>query len=411
MHCKPRTLCAAIAALGLNVVHAAEPENVNDSANGIFSVRGYGTVGLAHSNYKNADFRTDATVPNGAGRSHQWSASQMSRLGLQVDANVSDQWSASVQGVSEQNYKNSYAPTIVSAYVKYQPSNALALRAGRMVLPLYMLTDFSRVGYSLPWAISPMETYKQNISYDGADAIYKFAAGSATFAAQGFVGGTTYRVATDLPSPVVKSKVSDIVGLNLTADVGASTFRAMYTRAKIRAENSTLSSIANTYVATGNGTLADQYFNNNEPVSFASLGYSYDPGTWFLRTEITRGKSESDKSLMPSQQDFYLAAGYHFGKFTPYAIYGKESNRGVKSIGATDPLGVINASLAGNDASRHSLSAGLRWDFSDRADFKVQFSRITRDTNTSNLGLIKQTPGTTPPSHINLIFAGIDFLF
>ena len=400
---KYSVLCAAIVAMGLNAAHA------EDSGDKMFSFSGFGSVGVVNSSAHDADYATAFSSPTGSGRTDNWSSTQMSRLGMQVDAKFNEQLSGVIQAVSEFNYDKSYNPNITEANIKYQATQALSLRAGRFYMPLYMLTEFSRVGYALPWALPPQELYVSAPSVDGIDATYKFSLGDVALTTQAYYGQGKLKVGTNsLPDPITLDLPT--AGFNLTADYGASTFRIARTRAKITEKNPTIDGYFNLYRQHGLSALADQYQVNGDIYFYDDIGYSYDPGSWFMRTEIVNFSGPTT-TIFPTAKEAYVTAGFRTGKFTPYAIYGVNKNTGPTSIGANDPLGAINALLSANNNSRHSISVGTRWDFRDNMDLKLQYTQVIRGSSSSTNGLINQVSGTTTPSSYNLIFAGVDFVF
>lgn len=400
-----RRLCVAIALLGVNL-----PLYALDLGSDTFSISGFGTVGLVHSDYSDGDFRTDGAVPRGAGRSHDWSFSQMSKVGVQVDAKLSSKWSSSIQAVSEYTYEGDYTPVITNAFLKYEATPNVALRAGRMVQPIYMLTDFSRVGYAIPWARPPIEMYNNYPTYDGMDAVYKFNVWGVALTAQGFAGHSTYKTASAPGSPVTTIESDETLGANLVADIGALTLRVAHNQSKGDFHNSSFDQIFALYRSLGLNALADQYQPSGKVASYDTVGVSYDPGSWFMRAEMAK-VSWNSTTVLPSSTSGYLTGGYRTGDFTPYAIYAWNEQDSPTSIGSADPLGAINATMAGADSSRHSMSVGVRWDFKQNMDFKLQLTRVEKDSATSSNGLINRVSGSTVPESYNVIFAGIDFVF
>jgi len=120
---------------------------------------GYGTVGVAHSDNRQADYLIDEFKPNGPGYTRSWSPDVDSRLGLQLSAQFTPTLSAVVQVLSKQDENNSYRPELEWANVRWQPTPEFSLRAGRIVLPVFMVTDTRWVGYSNPWVRPPVEMY------------------------------------------------------------------------------------------------------------------------------------------------------------------------------------------------------------------------------------------------------------
>src|SRR5882757_6923325 len=116
----------------------------------MFSIRGYGTSGMVHSDEDQADFVSSPMIgQRGAGFSDDWSADVDSRLGLQIDMTFSDRFTGVVQLISESKYNNSwdgdankrYFPSLEWANLSYKVTDNLTVRGGRIVLPLLMLGE------------------------------------------------------------------------------------------------------------------------------------------------------------------------------------------------------------------------------------------------------------------------------
>lgn len=84
--------------------------NADDFSAPRFSFNGFGTLGVAHSSERDADFRSSPFEPNGAGYSHTCSADVDSLIGGQVAAIVTPKLPAVAQVIAEQNCDNSYRP-------------------------------------------------------------------------------------------------------------------------------------------------------------------------------------------------------------------------------------------------------------------------------------------------------------
>ena len=154
MHGRRLGFAAMLAAAGF---HAASTRA--DEAQPLFSFSGFGTLGAIHSDSDRADYLVDAFHPDGAGYTRRWSADADSRLGLQLTTNFASRLSAVVQVVSEQRYDGTYRPAVEWANVKLQATPDLSVRAGRVVLPIFMVTDSRKVGYANVWVRPPVEVY------------------------------------------------------------------------------------------------------------------------------------------------------------------------------------------------------------------------------------------------------------
>src|ERR1700734_3990968 len=155
----------------------ATPDNLTPS---MFSLSGFGTLGLVHSSEDDADFTATPLAPNGAGYTHSWSPDIDSRLGAQVTAHFTPQLSAMLQLISEQNYDKTYTPHVEWANIAYQVTPDFSVRLGRIVLPTFLLSDTRKVGYANPWVRPPLEVYSLSpiVDSDGADVSYKLHLGN-----------------------------------------------------------------------------------------------------------------------------------------------------------------------------------------------------------------------------------------
>jgi hypothetical protein len=388
----PNKLAALIA-----TALAASCVTARSDASDMFSVSGYGTLGVVHSSEADADFAPVLGTPSGAGRTDRTSASPDTRVGLQVDARFSDKFSGTAQFVSELDEHNSYEPELVAANVKYQFTPAFSVTAGRFVAPFYMLSDFQRVGYAYTWVRPPAEVYNTAFNLDGASATYRFTVGSVALSAQAFYGHTE-------TAGVI---VDGMGGVTVQADFGASTIRAAHIRGSATVANEQLSQALALY-RPAFGDLADQYEIRGDDVRFTALGYSYDPGSWFLKSEVTRVTGEPN--LLGKTTRLFVGAGARFDKFTPYATFAKVKMDSALTLGAGDPIGIINGALAGTNVGRKSYTLGARWDFRTNMDLKLEFTHSKNDSG-SNGDLRNTGPGFVPGRAYNLVSVSYDFVF
>jgi len=199
------------------------------SDDGMFSFSGYGTLGAVHNSENRADF-VPTQGPEGAGYTHAWSTTPDTRLAAQVDARFTDNFSAVVQVISEYDYQGSYKPQVELAHVKYAFTPALQVRAGRFTAPIFMLSEYRKVGYAMPWVRPPVEVYDIAVSLDGADATYKFNVGDVAMSVQLAAGDADEGT----------FEVKDARTLALRAEFGSSTLFGSYSKTKIDAPTTPL---------------------------------------------------------------------------------------------------------------------------------------------------------------------------
>lgn len=410
-----KLLAALLAALGLaNAVRA------QDDGAPAYAFSGFGTLGVVHSSENQADYTNSPWYkPSGAGYSRDWSPDVDSRLGLQLDARFSPQWSAVVQVISQQRYDNTYIPTVEWANVKYAPNPDASVRLGRSVMSTFLYSDYRNVGYALPWVRPPLSVYNlMPANYnDGIDASYRFHWGGATHTVQGFYGGGNQKS----PPDGANNPDTDSWGLFNTFESGPTTLRLAYQKSTLSL-NDRINGFFDQFRQFGPAgvALADKYDANKKPTVFWGVSASYDPGRWFVMGEW--GLSDLTPSFMGKQIAWYVSSGYRWGDVTPYAVYANSrmlSNTSDPGLDlATVPPAMVgyaaglNAGLNGflSPTTGTTVALGARWDFTRNMALKVQYDHMTLDPNSYGL-LINLQPGFQRGGQVDLISAVLDFVF
>ncbi len=146
----------------------------------MFSLHGFGTLGVAYSDARDADFVGSSFQANGAGYGQAWSPGVDSNAGLQVARNSPTSSRRSLQVVSQHLYDNTWRPQVQWAHLTYQATSDLSILAGRSVAAPFMLSDTSLVGYTYPWIRPPPELYSELpvTNQDGAGVTYHLHSGA-----------------------------------------------------------------------------------------------------------------------------------------------------------------------------------------------------------------------------------------
>lgn len=383
-----------------------------------WAVSGYGTVGVAHANERNADYTASALHYSGAGKTTPWSVDVDSRLGAQLDATFDKRWSAVLQVVSEHNLQNTYRPRVEWANLKFQATPELALRVGRVALPVFLCADYRQVGYAYPWVRPPVESYGRMpiTSSDGIDATLRWDAGTVHNASQFLFGRDSLaRVAP------VKGKAARIVGISNTSEWGALTVHATVIGAKLTLDiGAPLFAGFDAFGAQGKA-VTGAYALDDKFVNIGNIGASYDTGAWFLMGELSRTNSNS---LLGRTRSGYLTAGLRSQAFTPYVTYSQVHSVGpVKADGLAlgglppgyQPQAAalnagLNAVLAAAIPQQSTISTGLRWDLHENIALKLQYDRVT--PHHGSIGtLIRTTPGFNPDHAIGVTSVTLDFVY
>jgi hypothetical protein len=346
---------------------AAQADKADGDAS-MFSFGGFGTLSVVHSNDNQADFSNNAYQPTGPGFSRRWSATE-SKLGGQVAANFNDKLSAVVQFVSQYQHDGTYTPYLEWGNVKYQFTPNFSIRAGRIALPTFMVSDSLNVGYTLPTVRVPVEVYSQlPITHsDGIDASYRFQIGAVTNTTQAFAGSYDSKD----PGNVTYS-IRKLRGITDTVEYGAATLHLSYQQLRFNYGS----------------------FIINDTQAIFSVGVNYDPGKWFVSGEWIRAPDDQEGLYY----GWYVIGGYRIAKFTPYLGYARTY---MTTVGSLDLPPIINQNTA---------SAGIRWDFAKNFDLKLQFDRIERNGGL-NIYFINQQADFNPVGTTTLSSLAVDFVF
>lgn len=406
---------ACLAALGLGNAAA-------DEGSPSFSLSGYGTLGVVRTNNSNADYLVDAFKPNGPGATRDWSMDVDSRVAVQATGNLTLKLSAVLQVISQQRYDASYRPTVEWANLRYQATPELGIRAGRVVLPIFMVTDSRRVGYAIPWVRPPVEVYSlvPVTNNDGIDVTYRLPVGEGnnTFEVTAGRSDSKFPGSAGLGSGTAKAR--KLLALVDTFESGFFTARVNYGRGKLTIEEFGPLFDAFRQFGPPGQALAARYDVKDRNVTFVGLGASYDPGTWFVMGEWARFDTHS---VIGAKSAWYASGGYRFAKVTPYLTYARmksdqaTSDPGLSLAGLPAPVAqqaaVLNAVLnqqLGAVPVQDTVSVGLRWDFWRSAALKLQFDRISLGANSRGT-FGRATPDFKPGGKVQVYSAAVDFLF
>ena len=411
-------------ALGLMTgggVHAEDgagaPSGVSPSLSPSLSVSGFGTVGLVHSSASHADFTSSVLKKNGAGASGRWSPDVDTRLGLQLDLALSKRWSAVLQVVSEQDLDNSYRPRVEWANIKYQVTPELALRVGRMALPMFLAAEYRKVGYIYPWVRPPVEAYGSMpfTSGDGADVNYSWSLGPLRNVSQVFYGYADI----GLGKPR-RAYGRHITGLAHTSDWGALSVRASVIDTE--ATTDIAGELFHAFDAFGpaGAAITRAYAIDHKRFTVASLGVNYDPGRWFAMAEASRTLTHS---LLGATRSMYASAGWRQDNFTPYLTWSRvhaasaTSDPGLPLAGLPPALAARGVALnqllngiLGTIPEQTSSSAGVRWDLRTNMALKLQYDRVTPRRGSRGT-LINPTPDFVSGRTTHVASVALDFVY
>jgi hypothetical protein len=411
---------AMVTALAVAVLVHPTAAEADDTGASRFTLNGFGTLGLVHSDEEQADFVSNQfTAPDGAGYTRAWSPEVDSRLGLQLTASLSPRLTGILQLIAEQRYDDSYTPSVEWANLRYDITPDLSVRAGRMVQSSFMVSQYRKVGYATPWVRPPDEVYHlvPATNYDGIDLSYRARFAGFTNTLQGAYG----RKDISLPAGGT-SEARDAVILTDTLEWGATTLHASYSRVRLTIDADNLNALFAGFRQFGpeGEAIADRYDVDDKRYEVMAVGARYDPGDWFVMGELA---DSSSRTFLGDARGWYLTGGYRFGAVTPYVTLARArmdsstSDPGLSLAGLPPPLAAqaagLNATLnglLGSAARQKNVTLGARWDFTRNAALKVQYERLELDDGSPGI-LVNTQPGFEPGGRVDLFSVSLDFVF
>jgi len=330
---------------------------------------------------------------------------QDSKFGLQVTADVADKMQVVAQILASAEDEN-YRMDVEWAYLDYEASDTINLRAGRIKQPVFLISDYLEVGYAYPWIRPPAEAYN-NMPVDsiiGVQLLYQTRIGSMNFGVQPYFGSNTEAV----PGfSTVDFFADNYIGIAFRLENRYVTFQV-----------STFQTDVST-VDTGTTGLNSQGTAN---LSVASV--SWDVANFVGYSEFTTRDIEADKgtlsdaanggppnghndapfdALFSDQEGYYVTLGYRMGKYLPHITYA-----------TSDSSPIAPSPNASQGQVQDSITLGLRYELNDSAALKMEYAQIElADSSGANgvTGLFKPFGSPLDDDKTSLISVAIDVIF
>lgn len=377
------------------------------AADGMFSLSGFGTLGLVRTSTDDAQF---ALFGQTRGADKDPSAEVDSKLGVQVGAKFSDVFSGTVQVLTKSNGKGNFTPGVEWAFLKAQVTPGLSLRAGRMGAPFFAVSDFRDVGYANTALRPPKDVYDQvPVShFDGADASYQLSTSLGTLTGQVFGGkasDTSQRYTVD---------VKRLAGFNATLETDAGlTLRLGYAEGKLTVGNAALNGLVATLRATPFAAVGNQLDPNDSKGTFSGVGLTWDQGDWVASAEYTQRRI---KTFLADTDGWYVLVGHRFGPLTPYVTVSEartvNSNVNNTIPAATAQLAALKAAVdsvvEGQRHTQKTFAVGARWDFARNLALKAQWENVRPDGRGY---FISPTANWGNGKTVNVISVALDTVF
>ena len=363
-----------------------------------FSVRGFGTLGATRTNAQNAEFVRDLSQPRGV--TDRWRAKTDSLLGVQASYQFNPQFEGVVQAVSRYRYDKTYNPDVPWAYLKYEPTPGVSLRAGRLGTEFFMLSDSRLVGYSYLTVRPPGDFFWHLPFYsiEGADAAFSLPLGEAVLRAKIFSGISHEKIA--LADEVWKLSGSRMSGAYLDYQIGSWLVRGSYSN--IRFSNNLPIDNVLSLLGPGSKDAADFLATEKTRADYYSLGLVYDRGPW--QFQLMLNKINQGSNAFQDSTAGYVLAGYRIASVTPFIGYSQVASQ--KRTNTLNP--VIDGVMADSHAHQKTWMLGARWDIAKDIALKAQVDSI-RGTPESIFPYRRENESWS--GRVNVFSATLDFVF
>ncbi|MBI3380889.1 MAG: porin [Aquabacterium sp.] len=390
-----RCLVALLCAMGLGSWANSSFADVQ------YKFSGFGTLGAVKTSNDETEFRQNVDQYRGATK----------RVDLGVDSRVAVQGSAifsngvtmTAQVLGQRREDSDFDAGFEWAFLQYTGIDGLDLKAGRVVLPAFLMSDSRLVGFSMPWVRVPSLVYAMMpLSHvDGVQATYRQSIGPAVASVQltrGDANGTTSTTnavplgggLTVYGPTVGQTESSRIVGLNAALEWGDFTVRISQIK-----DNVNLQSIQNIPAVPAFSIPAMQVAAPplNFKDTFQELGLQYDNGSLVVMAEYVK-RSTKDQKVQDAKA-WYVGGGYRFGSVLPYVLVSQYKETFSLSSSGIPPKAKGNA-------------LGMRYDFANNLALKAEFAQY------KNNSLYNFTDSASPgvaDKKINVMSVALDFIF
>ena len=368
--------CAAISVLLIGL--ATTTVHADGTLGDMFSFSGFGTAGVTRTDTDDAEY-----VPGGQvyGATRRPDFKLASNLGLQESVAPTQWLSATVQALAQQHFRDTLEPKLQWAFVKVKPFAGLSIRAGKMALPTFLVSDSRSIGFANNWIIAPNPVYAQATfdAYKGADVAYQYSLGSSSLTVSGLAGHTRTQLGA-----MASLYGHTLRGFNASWDGNLGTVRLSHMQTQVD-------------VSLAGRMLTDQ------PYSFNGIGGALDHDNVVLQGEFIERRVAGGAAS--NFNGWYALGGYRTGNWLPYGMYARGQRPAAIALLPGFAGGAMAMPLA--EMTDNTLSFGLRADLIKSVDFKIQFDHVHGAI--AEVPFINAKPGFG--NSTNVLSIAVDFVF
>lgn len=364
---------------------------------------GFATAGAVWGGSDILGFRRD--IPQEGVFDEELSMGIDSLLGLQVDARINDQLGGAVQLVIKDRLDDSVENNVAWAFLRYRFDPEWTLRAGRIGLDVYLLSEYRNLGFSYLWVRPPVEFYAPVAfdSFDGMDLTWSIPMGEGQFRAKLFGGALHNDFFVNNP---VELRLEPALGMALSWE--SDRWQLRMAAAHNQMDDSQyyfpgLEQVAEALNASvplwpDAAMLEDRLVVKGAEVNYYSIGAAYSSAPWQIQAEVSYLDSAID--IFPTLLSSYVSVGRQVGPVTLYTLLSDANLQNDRLVVPAPPyypsLPAESAQLSqlaavtqglfdGAYIDQSTFSLGARWDVRYDMALKCQWDRSWVDRYGSSL--------------------------
>lgn len=318
-------------------------------------------------------------------------------LGLQVTGQVNEKITATAQLIARS--ENDYEVNAEWAYLTWQASDSIKVRAGRLRTPLYMYSDFLDVGYAYAWITPPREVYYLPFNnVDGIDFYTTQTLGIFDTSVQVYFG--SFDDELTLGGAPSEAKTRNQMGVAGTLGKDWWTLRAAYHQADLSVDVSsipidsttTMGGFATALTALGYPNNAGRLLVEDDDAVFTEFGINIDTGRFIAAAEYV--EFDPGEAVLSKNIRQYVMAGVRAGSWlfhvtgsqakdeATHPEAGIPANQSIPVFGSTTVLiGTLQAIAESQVTERDVISLGVRWDVASSTALKFQIDDVDDQTS------------------------------
>lgn len=399
------------------------------------SAAAFGTLGMVFSDSKDLQFRRDVLQSNGASKGDPDFKTDSIFAG-QLMLNHKNRYHALLQVKQDKRHHNDWEDYIGMAFAGWNINSHWRLRAGRVPVDAFMVSEYRAAGVSYTWARPVTEFYGHILldTVDGVELSYRRALGPGTLDLRSNIGHFDLRVSASSTEDF-DLEVNKLWNASAHYETDHWRFRIGYLEGqvdgfhRVKSERMTSaelpSNIQNLITALFkyqvNVTPADitrvarQYDLAGSTIKNATIGVNFDKGPWSIQAELAR--TGFDRSFNLHADAGYLSIAYQYQKFKPFVTVSAVASH-METVAQRFPEMDPKLQLALDESfnkevprsSQAAVSAGVRWDFSEKWVFKTQLSHVRLDREKSSLWLVQSDKPQEIDEQVNVLSISLDFV-